>query len=1001
MSSIEGAPSTDPAMHPPLARRFEAIVFDWYGTAVRDRRADTTRMRGLVEDACAAGLELAVVSRTDVGSVDGQLAARPAGPGGLVLALNRGSEVFRVDRRGPQLVYRRTASVDEDAALSRAAQLTVERLAVRGLAARIVSERLNRRKIDLIPEPGREDSPKPRIDELLTAVEARLATAGIDGLADAVEIARGAATDAGLADPRVTSDAKHVEIGLTDKSDSRRWIMRELWRSGIAPSQVLIANDELGPLGGLAGSDSNLLVDAAHGATAVSVGVEPSGVPAGVVRLGGGPDRFAAMLEDQIARRRRGELPIVELDPAWVLVVDGVDPLLERFHESLFTLSDGQLGTRGSVIAPHLSSDPAVLMSGVYTRTGAEAHLLAAPRWNMIALDDPSPRSVRRVLDLHAGVLRQQLQSETGQIDALLLSSLARPATAALRVRDSSASKHLPRPLTPPPGPTVEEGQRDGATWMRVRGRPGSIVAAAHDQLRGIDGDRLLDRLAAYESVTRDPADEGAAVDRLQSAQRLGFDGLLAEHRREWATRWEDADVIIDGDRELQLAVRFAIFHLLASAPDHGEAAVGARGLSGSAYRGHVFWDTDVYVLPMLAATHPKAARAILEYRVRRLPAAMRAARAQNRVGARFPWESAWSGQDVTPDHARDRNGELVPILTGPLEEHIVADVAWAAASYIDWTGDETFAAGPGRDLIVQTARWWASRIEPDADGHGHIRGVIGPDEYHENVDDNAYTNVMARWNLKHAADAGAEAVDERERRRWLEVADSIVDGYDSSTGIYEQFAGFHALEPLLIAKLAPRLPVAADLLLGHKRTQATQVVKQADVLMLHYLVPDEVAGGSLVPNLDFYGPRTAHGSTLSPGVHAALLARAGRLEEALEMLHLTARIDLDDIGQMAAGGLHLAAMGSTWRTLAFGFAGLRPADDALAIDPVLAPGWDTLELRVRFRNSRVHVRVRPDGVEASADPPVAALSPDGERVQLRRIPQTFRLSASCPRRNP
>ena len=137
-------------------------------------------------------------------------------------------------------------------------------------------------------------------------------------------------------------------------------------------------------------------------------------------------------------------------------------------------------------------------------------------------------------------------------------------------------------------------------------------------------------------------------------------------------------------------------------------------------------------------------------------------------------------------------------------------------------------------------------------------------------------------------------AVDERERHRWLEVADSIVDGYDSSTGIYEQFAGFHALEPLLIAKLAPRLPVAADLLLGHERTQATQVVKQADVLMLHYLVPDEVAGGSLVPNLDFYGPRTAHGSTLSPGVHAALLARAGRLAEALEMLRLTARIDLD-----------------------------------------------------------------------------------------------------------
>jgi trehalose/maltose hydrolase-like predicted phosphorylase len=344
----------------------------------------------------------------------------------------------------------------------------------------------------------------------------------------------------------------------------------------------------------------------------------------------------------------------------------------------------------------------------------------------------------------------------------------------------------------------------------------------------------------------------------------------------------------------------------------------------------------------------------------------------------------------VTPQEARDPHGELVPILTGQLEEHIVADVAWAAACYIDWTGDQTFAVGPGRELLVQTARWWASRIEQDADGRAHIRGVIGPDEYHEDVDDNAYTNVMARWNLRRAAEAGVDVVDERERREWLELADSIVDGYDPATGIYEQFDGFHALEPLLIAELAPQLPVAADMLLGHARTQTSQVVKQADVLMLHYLVPGELAAGSLEPNLDFYGPRTAHGSTLSPGVHATLLARAGRLAQALEMLRLTARIDLDDIGHTTGGGLHLAAMGGVWRTLALGFAGLRPAGDALAINPRLAPGWDSLDVRVRFRTSRVHVRVLPDAVEASADPPVAALTPAGERVQLDRTPQAF-----------
>lgn len=138
----------------------------------------------------------------------------------------------------------------------------------------------------------------------------------------------------------------------------------------------------------------------------------------------------------------------------------------------------------------------------------------------------------------------------------------------------------------------------------------------------------------------------------------------------------------------------------------------------------------------------------------------------------------------------------------------------------------------------MQTARWWASRIEPDEHGRGHIRGVIGPDEYHERVDDNAFTNVMARWNLKRAAALGADAASEPERHRWLDLADAVVDGYDPASGIYEQFAGFHGLEPLLIAEVAPQRPVSADMLLGRERTRGAQVVKQADALMLHYLIP-------------------------------------------------------------------------------------------------------------------------------------------------------------------
>jgi hypothetical protein len=514
-----------------IGRRFEAIVFDWEGTAVPDARGDATRVGRLLEKASSLGIEIAVRG-TATGDLNDQLSAlSPARPGDLVLAL---------------------------------------------------------------------------------------------------------------------------------------------WRRGIAPEQVLLIG--------------NQLLDA----------------PAGVVQISGEVDVLAAVLDDQIARRQRGDLPIVAQDPAWTIVLNGVDPLLERVHESLLTLADGRLGTRGSVIVEHPSGDPAVLMFGIYTGTGSATHLLRAARWNTIAFDGAAPRA-RRVLDLHTGLLHQELVSEDGRLDALLFSSLARPGTSALRVRDRSGRMRRTQPLHPPASSFVQ-GEADGCSWIRVTGRPGSLAAAAHDHLRGTRGDQVLDRIGQFEGLPRGKADQHVALERISQARELGFDGLLAEHRRSWAARWEDADVLIDGDPELQFAVRFAIFHLLASAPDEGEAAVGARGLSGNAYRGHVFWDSDVYVLPFLAATHPSAARGMLEYRVRRLPAAAPRRECPGTTGARFPWESAHSDQDVTPKQARDRRGELVQILTGRLEEHIVADVAWAAACYIDWTGDQAFAAGEGREPGLATS---------------------------------------------------------------------------------------------------------------------------------------------------------------------------------------------------------------------------------------------------------------------------------------------------------
>jgi trehalose/maltose hydrolase-like predicted phosphorylase len=379
----------------------------------------------------------------------------------------------------------------------------------------------------------------------------------------------------------------------------------------------------------------------------------------------------------------------------------------------------------------------------------------------------------------------------------------------------------------------------------------------------------------------------------------------------------------------------------------------------------------------------------MLEYRLRRLPAARVAARELGLKGARFAWESAASGADVTPTQMRDRHGRVVPIRTGQLEEHIVADVAWAASCYLDWTGDAEFAAEGGRTLLVETARYWASRIRLDGKGRGHIYGVIGPDEYHEPVDDNAYTNVMARWNLRRAA--ALDGLEDGERERWLSLAGALADGYDPERGLYEQFAGFFELEPLVVAELAMRRPVAADLLLGPERVAAAQVLKQADVLMLHHLVPDEVEPGSLVPNLSFYEPRTAHGSSLSPAVHAALFARAGMHAEALASLRLAGRIDLEDLTGTTAGGLHLAAMGGVWQALAFGFAGVRPAGDRLALDPRLPPEWGGLELRLRFRGSRMRVRIERDALAVAAEP-ATLLEVAGLPEAVEALPTGIRL---------
>ena len=572
-----------------LDRRFEAFVFDWDGTAVPDRKADASSMREAVERLCALGADLAVITGTHIGNVDPQLGARPAGPGRLFLCLNRGSEVFRVDENGPELIYRRQATPEEEAALDEAASEVVARLAEKGLRAEIVSQRLNRRKIDLIPEPEWADPPKARIDELLAALEKRLGSKGLD-LHAAVELALEAARDAGLSDPKVTSDAKYVEIGLTDKADSSHWVFAELWRHGVGPGLVLVGGDEFGPLGRLPGSDSLLLVPEAatrdggvrrpraerrsrrraparRRPNGVRCPSRRSGPP---TRAGGGPaDRRRPRVDHDHCRRRSR----ARTHSRSAARVGGRS---HRFHGVAAVEASGCRAARAR--------------RRVSTRaTVRRTTLVEAPVWQQ--LDDlglPTGR-FERTLDLHAGVLRHLLATNVGRAEAALFSSFAEPGTVALRLEGPEAL--VPAEAMLPTGGSVQ-------------GTVGGVAVAG--ATRRLAGAARVERLGAYVTdPERVPQPEEAAAV-LGSASAKGFEALLTEHRASWAGRWEAADVVVDGDADLTHAARFALFTLMASVARRGRSCRRrARAHRAGAIAATCSGTADVFVLPFLAATHP------------------------------------------------------------------------------------------------------------------------------------------------------------------------------------------------------------------------------------------------------------------------------------------------------------------------------------------------------------------------------------------------------------
>jgi kojibiose phosphorylase len=302
---------------------------------------------------------------------------------------------------------------------------------------------------------------------------------------------------------------------------------------------------------------------------------------------------------------------------------------------------------------------------------------------------------------------------------------------------------------------------------------------------------------------------------------------------------------------------------------------------------------------------------------------------------------------------------------------------------YWDATGDERFLADAGAEILIETARFWASRAALETDGRYHIRGVIGPDEYHETVDDNAFTNVMAQWNLETAAEA-TRALAERqpaawralstrlgvepgEPEAWLHIANRLYTGFDEKTGLFEQFQGYFGLEDIDLAAYSPRT-APMDVLLGRERIGGSKVIKQADVVMLIHLLWDRLPDHVRRANFDYYEPRCGHGSSLSPAIHALVAARLGKIELAERYFRQAAEIDLGNNMGNAAGGVHTAGLGGLWQAAVFGFAGLYLQGPAPELRPALPPSWRRLEMRYQWRGRWHDVALRAGGRDGTHD---------------------------------
>ncbi len=715
----------------------------------------------------------------------------------------------------------------------------------------------------------------------------------------------------------------------------------------------------------------------------------------------------------------------------WLLTETSFDPTKQHHKETIFTIGNGYLSTRGAFEEGYPGERRATFIHGVFDDAPIVVTELAnAPDWlamqvalggEKFSLASGTILAYRRELDMQTGVLRREVrwQSPQGRVATLIFTrfaSLADEHLLAMRceIIPEFAGEIELRPALN--GQTDNEGLlhwrpiaqgqlTDGVIFLRAQTRKSAIelalamrlvadgaAATAFWDAENVPTAQLVYQAQPGQSITvtkfvgvatsRD-TNEPLTLAHTHVQAVTDWETALAAQREAWRREWERCQVVIEGDDEADLAVRFSIFQLLIAAPRRDNRVnIGAKTLSGFGYRGHAFWDTEIFMLPLFIYTAPEIARNLLDYRYLTLPAARAKAQAAGYEGAWYAWESADTGEEVTPTWVPDFHDKkkLARVWTGDLAIHISADVAYAVQQYWQATGDDEWYIARGAEIVLDTAKFFASRAEWLADrGCFGYTDVIGPDEYHDHVNNNAYTNLLAQWNLRagletlawleqHAPQKAAElrqALDLMPARlqQWQQIAETICLKVDEH-GLIEQFDGFFALTDARMADYEPRTKSMHEIL-GIEGANHYQAIKQPDVLMAQYLLREQFSDGQIRVNYDYYTPRTDHtyGSSLGPPIQAIVACAMGDVAEAYEHFIRAARADLRDVRGNAGDGIHAASAGGIWQAVVFGFGGLRiHPDGTWDAQPRLPQHWQRLTFRFTLRGAHHTVTCFPDG---------------------------------------